>query len=245
MRLLSYNIRYGGTGRAAQLAAVIRAAAPDVVMLQEAVDPDTVARLAVATEMPHWGSHAGRSTGFLSRIPVGYYAWHRPRIAHHAFLELTIGDGSVRVFGLHLKAWFSNWTERRRRMEIAALLAGIREHQDGFHLLAGDFNALAPGELLRAERFPGWIRAMIWLSGRDIARHTIQAMLDAQYTDAWRLLHPDEDGHTFPTWDPHLRLDYIFTPSRYADRVTHCEVVRSVQEAPTASDHFPIMVEVT
>ncbi len=46
LRLLSYNIRYGGAGREAALAAVIRAAAPDLVVLQEATNPQVVERLA-------------------------------------------------------------------------------------------------------------------------------------------------------------------------------------------------------
>jgi exodeoxyribonuclease-3 len=149
----------------------------------------------------------------------------------------------VRLFGLHLSAWFSRWSERRRAREIRALLAGIREHQHGFHLIAGDFNALAPGERLQVARMPAWIRAMIWVSGRDIARDTIQVMLDERYVDAWRQLHPGDPGATFPTWDPHLRLDYVFTPERYGNRLSSCEVLRQPM-AVAASDHFPLMVEV-
>ena len=54
-------------------------------------------------------------------------------------------------------------------------------------MLVGDFNTLAPGELLDVERMPRWIRAMVWLSGRDIQRETIQVMLDASYLDGYRL----------------------------------------------------------
>ena len=39
LRVLSYNIRYGGRGREAQITAVLAAAAPDVVIFQEATDP--------------------------------------------------------------------------------------------------------------------------------------------------------------------------------------------------------------
>ena len=46
MRLLSYNIRMGGTGREAALAKVIQSCEPDVVMLQEAMVPAVVERLA-------------------------------------------------------------------------------------------------------------------------------------------------------------------------------------------------------
>ena len=244
LRLLSYNIRYGGTGHEEALAAVIRAVSPDVVMLQEATDPHVVSSLARDTGLAQWGSQPGYSTGFLSRVAVEHHEWHHPRGSRHAFLELALAGLGVRLFGLHLSAWFSRWSERRRAREIRALLDGIREHQHGFHLIAGDFNALAPGERLQVARMPAWIRAMILLSGGDIARETVQVMLDSGYVDAWRLLHPDDAGSTFPTWDPHIRLDYVFTPSRYTTRLTRCEVIREPAEASTASDHFPVMVEV-
>jgi endonuclease/exonuclease/phosphatase family metal-dependent hydrolase len=244
-RVLSYNIRYGGTRREAALAAVIGAAAPDIVVLQEATDPGVVARLAEAGAFAAWGSRPGYSTGFLSRVPVAHHAWHHPRASRHAFLEVVLEGTDVRVFGLHLSAWFSKWTERRRAREIRALLDGIREHQQGFHVIAGDFNALAPGELLEVARMPRWIRAMVWLSGRDIARDTIQVLLDEGYADAWRTLHPREKGYTFPTWDPHVRLDYVFTPQRYASRLTACEVVQAPElDVRAASDHLPLAVEI-
>jgi endonuclease/exonuclease/phosphatase family metal-dependent hydrolase len=244
-RLLSYNIRYGGTGREPALAAVIGAAKPDVVVLQEATDPRVVERLAEAGAFAAWGSRPGHSTGFLSRVPVAHHAWHHPPSSRHAFLEVALEGTNCRVFGLHLSAWFSKWSERRRAREIRALLAGIRQHQDGFHVIAGDFNALAPGELLEVARMPRWIRAMVWLSGRDIARDTIQVMLDEGYADAWRTLRPGEPGYTLPTWDPHVRLDYVFTPQRYASRLQACEVIREPDpEVRAASDHLPLAVEV-
>jgi exodeoxyribonuclease-3 len=243
LRLLSYNIRYGGVGHEDALSTVIRSAAPDIVVLQEATDPRVVARVAEQTGLPHWGSRPGYSTGFLSRHPVAHHAWHRPRKAHHAFLEIVLGDGMPRIFGLHLVAWFSNWSERRRAAELRALLTGIAEHQHGFHVIAGDFNALAPGERLNVERMPRWIQAMVWLSGRDIARSTIQLMLDSGYVDAWRRLHAVGDGYSFPTWDPHVRLDYLFAPERDAGRLAACEVLREAPSVREASDHFPLLVE--
>jgi endonuclease/exonuclease/phosphatase family metal-dependent hydrolase len=244
-RLLSYNIRYGGIGRESALAAVIAAAKPDVVVLQEATSPHVITKLADLGRFAAWGSRPGYSTGFLSRIPVRHHAWHHPRWSRHAFLEVVLDGMECRVFGLHLSAWFSKWSERRRAREIRALLDGIREHQHGLHLIAGDFNALAPGELLHSGRMPRWIRAMVWLSGRDIERDTIQVMLDEGYTDAWRTLHPGDPGFTFPTWDPHVRLDYVFTPHRYASRLLACEVLQGqVAAVRAASDHLPLVVDV-
>jgi endonuclease/exonuclease/phosphatase family metal-dependent hydrolase len=245
LRLLSYNIKFGGTGREDAIAEMIRCASPDVVLLQEATSPRVVETLAKKVEMPQWGSRPDHSMGFLTKIPVAFHAWHQPGNARHPFLELALEGVDCRIFGLHLVAWFSKWTERRRAREIRALLDGIREHQEGFHLIAGDFNALAPGELLEVRRMPAWIRAMIWLSGRDISRETIQTMLEKGYVDAWRRLHPTGNGFTFPTWDPHVRLDYAFVPERHAARVSVCEVLGAPPElVARASDHMPLLIEV-
>jgi exodeoxyribonuclease-3 len=243
VRILSYNIRYGGAGREPLLARVIEHAAPDVVMLQEASDPRVVATLAASLGMAHHGSRQGFSTGFLSRAPIERYAWHHPRGARHAFLELVLPEDRGRLYGLHLNAWFSKWSERRRVREIRALLASIKEHQHGFHAIAGDFNALAPGAVLDTSPMPRWIQAMVWISGRDIARETIEVMLGAGYADAWRTLHAADEGFTFPTWSPHVRLDYLFTPERYRSRLARCEVLRDAPDAATASDHFPLLIE--
>jgi endonuclease/exonuclease/phosphatase family metal-dependent hydrolase len=239
---MSYNIRYGGVGKEAELAEVIRAVGADVVMLQEATHPDVVAHLADAGGYPFHASRRAYSTGFMSRLPVKSHAWHQPRGARHAFLEVAFEQPELRLFGLHLAAWFSKWSERRRHYEIRALLEGIKEHQQGLHLLLGDFNALAPGDVLVVGKMPRWIRAMVWVSGRDIARDTIQEMLTAQYDDVWRSLNPGDPGYTFPTWDPHVRLDYAFVPSRYAGRVQSFEIVKAPPIVKTASDHHPILV---
>jgi endonuclease/exonuclease/phosphatase family metal-dependent hydrolase len=246
LRLLSYNIKYGGRGRERALTEVILAANPDVVLLQEATDPRVIESLARETALPHWGSRPAYSMGFLTKIPVAHHAWHHPVNARHAFLELSLEGVECRIFGLHLVAWFSKWTERKRARELRALLEGIREHQNGLHVIAGDFNALAPGELLQVQKMPRWIRAMVWLSGRDIARETIQLMLDQGYVDAWRWLHPTGPGFTFPTWDPHVRLDYVFVPKRHAERVAVCEVLFSPETAVReGSDHAPIVADLT
>jgi exodeoxyribonuclease III len=254
VRLLTYNIREGGAGRAEAIAEVIGSANPDVVALQEARDPAVVERIAALASFPFWGSRRAHSTGFLSRVPVVGYDWRHPPRTRHALLEVSFADGFPRLFVLHLRAWFSKWSERARARELHGLLEGIREqlireqHAFAFHVLAGDFNALAPGEHFDPAPMPAWIRAMIWVSGRDIARSTIEMMGTDGYVDAWRTVHPDseqEPGFTFPVWNPHVRLDYVFTPAAYASRVAACEVRRTPPAARTASDHFPLFVELT
>ncbi|HVL69621.1 MAG TPA: endonuclease/exonuclease/phosphatase family protein [Vicinamibacterales bacterium] len=240
LRILSYNIRKGGGGREGSLAAVIRACAPDVVVLQEASSPAVVERLAADTGMAQFGSRAGGSLGFLSRQPVQHFAWYRPRVSRHAFLEIQLAGSEARIFGLHLSAVHAAWTERRRTFELRALLRSIARHQHGFHVLTGDFNTLAPGDVLDIRKLPGRLRALVWLSGGKVRWRTIQIVLDAGYVDAYRETHPGVPGFTFPTWDPHVRLDYLFVPSRYLPHLRSCEIVDAagVREA---SDHFPLL----
>ena len=245
LKLLSYNIRFGGRGREQALADTIVAAAPDLVVFQEAIDPAVIERISEATKFPFWAARRNHSIGFLSRTQVDYHEWHYPAGARHSFLEIVPAGGKTRVFGLHLSARFSKWDERRRTREIRSLLEGIKRHQNGFHVLVGDFNTLAPGEVLELHRLPTWIRALIWISGRKLQRESIQLVLDAGYADGFRL-HSDERGYTFPTWDPHVRLDYVFVPKVFKDRLTRCEVMTEPNDQiRAASDHCPLVAELS
>lgn len=244
MRLLSYNIQRGGTGREAAIAAVIRRCSPDLVILQEATRPDVVDRLGEACDMRTWGAIRGHSLAFLSRVPVSHHAWHHVPWAKRRYLEVSPADSELRVFGVHLAAVHSNLTERRRAYELRSVLRGIAGRQSGLPLIMGDFNTLAPGEKLDIERLPPRLRAIVWMTGRTIRWTTIQLMLDGGYTDAYRIFHKD-DGYTFPTWDPHVRLDYAFLPTESASRVARCEVMRDVEMVRQASDHFPLLTEFT
>jgi len=244
LKLLSYNIRFGGGGREQALAETIVAAAPDVVVFQEAIDPRVIERLAAATKFPYWAARRSHSIGFLSRQEIEYYEWHYPAGARHSFLEIVPAGTEARVFGLHLSARFSRWDERRRWREIRSLLEGIKRHQAGLHVLVGDFNTLAPGEILEMEKLPAWIRALIWISGRKLQRETIQFVLDAGYADGYRTLHADEKGYTFPTWDPHVRLDYVFVPQVFRERLLSCDVMTEPKELiKSATDHCPLIAE--
>jgi endonuclease/exonuclease/phosphatase family metal-dependent hydrolase len=242
LRLLTYNIKRGGVGRTEAIARIIAACAPDIVLLQEATVPRIVEQLAKETGMAEWQSFARQSLAFLARRPVAHAAWHRPRLSRHAFIEVVPAGSELRLFGLHLSAVHAAWTERRRAIELRSLLRAIAAHKTGLHVLAGDFNTLAPGELLDPRRLPYRLRPFLWLSGGRVKWRTIQMVLDAGYADAYRLRHFQEIGHTFPTWAPHLRLDYVFVPAAFSDRVVACDVVRAAEGA-AASDHYPVVAD--
>jgi len=244
-KLLSYNVRYGGTGRESQLAAVIKDADPDLVVLQEATNPRVVERLSEETGLEIRAAHEGRSIAYLSRVPVKRHEWHRPRGSRRHFMEIELEGSNLVVFGIHLSAVHSFWTERRRMRELRSLLAWIEARHAGFHVMVGDFNTLAPGELLDAQKLPPRLRALVWLSGGRVRYQTIQILLAAGYTDAFRRIHPEELGYTFPTWDPHVRLDFVFTPKPHEGRVSNCRVLTDNPLVKEASDHFPLLAHLT
>jgi len=241
-RLMTYNIRHGGRGREAAIAAVISACAPDLVLLQEATDPRSVERIAQGAGMADWRAYAGQSLGFISRRPVDFAEWTRPRVSRHAFIEVVPAGAAVRVFGVHLAAVHAAWTERRRVFELRALLRSVARHQHGFHVLSGDFNTLAPGEHLDVRSLPLRLRSLVWMSGGRIRWRTVQTVLDAGYVDGFRMKHADAAGLTLPTPNPHIRIDYVFVPAQFSRRVAACDVVAHPQAA-AASDHYPVVAD--
>ncbi len=243
IRLLTYNIREGGAGRERLIEAIVGRCAPDLVILQEAVTPAVVERIAKNLRYPHWASRAGTSVAFLSRVPIESCGWHHPWFGRRAFLELRLAGAyqELHVYGVHLSAIHSNWTEARRVREIRALLARLRETRDAFQVVTGDFNTLAPGESLPVHRLPPRLRALMWLGGGQIRWRTIRAMLEAGYKDGFRQSHETAPGHTFPSWDPHIRLDYVFVSTTYVDRIAACDVITGDPMLPQASDHLPVL----
>ncbi len=242
LRLLSYNIRYGGVGREREIAATISGVDPDIVLFQEAQDPRVIERVAAATGHPHWGARPGFTAGFMSRVAIESAEWHRPPPCRRAFLEVVPAEGRVRFFDVHLSATHSAWMERQRTRELHALLATVAK-QEGFHVLAGDFNSLPPGTRIDWSRVPRHVQILGWLGGRAIQWRTVQALLDSHYRDGFRALHADLAGDTFPARDPHLRLDYVFVPEDAIERLQRCEVIDG-ETARRASDHLPLLAEI-
>ena len=239
---MSYNIRFGGRGREERIADVINSAQADIAILQEATDDRVVARLAHLTDLPHYGAKPRHSCSFLSRTPVKDHRWHYDRRLQRAVLEVE--TESVRIFGIHLRATHSNFTERGRMSEVRAMLDVLKDYENDFHVLTGDFNTLAPGELLNMEKLPTRYKILAFLLGGKIVFRAIKLMLDAGYIDGYRKFHSDP-GFTFPAWDPHVRLDYLFTPAQFSDRLKSCYVMTDIADPAKATDHLPLITDIS
>ncbi len=246
---MTYNILNGGEGREAAIIDVIREAAPDVVVLQEVMGPAVLERIATTLAMTHrlaQGPDHGRKVGLLSRLPILSARIHRPWGTWRSWLEVSIQlpDGQMlTIYGLHLVAFHPWFCELWRRWELRNLLQHIRQVAPGPHLLAGDFNAIAPGDRARFDAAPLWVKAQLWFQAGRVLRRALKLPLDAGYVDCFRTLHPHKDGFTLPASDPAVRLDYVFANSCLSDRLRACQVVTQPDAVKTASDHLPVLAE--
>ncbi len=231
LRVLSYNVHHGegvdGRLDLERIAAVIRAANPDLAALQE-VDQraqrtggiDQPAEYIRLTGMHGWFGAAmpfqGGAYGqvLLSRWPMRTCQIVRlpgspgvePRIAVTALVDAP-RLGRIRWVGLHLDAG----REDGDRWEQAGTL--IRElGRDGIPtLMAGDFNARPDSRVMQHLLDPstGWL---------DTA-------------GAWA-------APTSPAESPRSRIDYVLASPRTAWETVQSEVISEA----AASDHRPLLV---
>lgn len=81
-------------------------------------------------------------------------------------------------------------------------------------------------------------------------RDRFEAILDTGFADAFRDLHPGEQGFTW--WDYRaghfhrrlgLRLDYALLSREVRSRLQSCGIDRGFRKGPKPSDHAPLLVE--
>lgn len=241
LRIVSYNIRFGGGRRLERIAEAIRAIDPDVVVLQEATNPVAVDRLAALSGLAHPVCRSGHSVAALSRWPVRH-AWHDPPRAR-SFLEFEAPESDLRFFGLHFPSGLSRRGENARLQHVHALLAVAGPRADARTILIGDLNSVGPGDEPLVARMPFWLRLLLRFDG-GIRTEALERLAVAGWADAFRRLHPDEPGFTLPATHPRVRLDYALVPDPVLPRIRRCEPVPNDPRTPPGSDHLPLLVEI-
>jgi len=254
MRLMSYNILDGGTGRADPLAEIVLAQRSDIIVLVETQDPAVVERIARRTEMDFIRAGDERhSATILSRWPIEETVDHgaqRSEISK-ALLEATVRapDGTEWVIGaVHLHAGAFEADEQVREKELDAVLDAFarrrREHRP--HILAGDFNANAPYQRIDPSKCKPKTRQAWQENGGDVPRRVVQRLLDSGYVDTLRAVDEQRAAAdvSFTTLHPGQRVDYVLcfgiAPRRIRDAwIEHDRL------AKYASDHYPVGVEIS
>lgn len=250
LRCMTYNILDGGRGRQAKVLAVLEAAQADVVVMQEVAEADLVMRAAESLGYAAFVAEANQprhKIALLSRLPIAHCATFHPFPLRRTLLDarLALPSGAtLHVFGVHLVApSHMGLFERWRRAELTAILRRAGASCDGPSLIAGDFNAIAPGDRVDLAPLPGWLRAAIGLQGGRAATGAIAQMRAAGWRDAFREMNARAAGYTLPAKCPNARLDYIFANPAVCARLTACRVMTAPEVVRTASDHLPLIAE--
>ncbi len=160
-RILSYNILVGGKRRVDQLTKIISSAQPDIVGLVEANNPRIVEEIAQRLGMQYRMSGSctqanNWQNALLSRLPIiETHAHNHSDILTKPILEACIEEEDGRkltIFIAHLTTAFYQFRggDGQRQLEVQKILRIMASKRGTPHLLMGDFNAIAPGDRLKA-----------------------------------------------------------------------------------------------
>jgi exodeoxyribonuclease III len=235
----------------------LAAAKPDVVLLQEIKCQDAAFPREPVEELGYnvatHGQKSYNGVAILSRRPLEDVARGLSGDAgdeQARYLEATV-DG-LRVASIYLPngnpigtdkyAYKLAWLARLR-----AHAAGLLE-QDEAVVLGGDYNVIP--EPIDCHDPKAWLGDALF---QPESRRAFRALLHLGFTEAYRALHPDERGaYTF--WDYQggafqldhgIRIDHLLLSPLAADRLTACTIDKEPRRRPKASDHTPVVVELT
>lgn len=255
LRIATFNVN-GIKPRLAHLLQWLQREAPDIACLQElkctdAAFPEQAIRDAgygvLYTGQPSWNGVAILARGqdpLLARRglpgdPADKQARYMEAVAHGVIVGcLYLPNGNPRPgpkFDYKL-SWFE------RLLQHAATL-----HATGHPVvLAGDFNVV-PTDELDIYNPKSWKRdALLQPEPRDAWFR----LLELGWTDALRVMHPEERIYTFwdyfrQHWerDAGLRIDHLLLSPALAPRLKAAGVDRWVRDLEKPSDHAPTWIE--
>ena len=247
MRVLTYNLEFGGRKQLEAITTVLQQANADVVGLTEADDEGVVTTLAERLQVHHlWARGSGdRHIALLSRYPIGDWHIYNRSPLTQAVLQAKIDapGGSFTVFTIHFLPYLLLPFELHRWRAVGALLRLIRQEEPGPHLILGDLNAIGSGDRVLQHLNPARMRRVMAWQLFIVFRLAIPRLCRAGYTDCFRRLHPREDGFTWHTGLRTTRYDYILADKVFAAALQSCRVVDDVEGVHLASDHYPVLAE--
>ena len=223
VRVVVYNVR-GFRDGLENVVRVVRHFEPDLVLLNETGSRRSLRRFGKALGMEvardPWSPFRRRiKSAVLVRQP-----WRIVEHRLHRFADVRKAMYPRGTLIAHIgRAGRRLWVHAihlglhpLERLHSAQELADLARGLDGPVLIGGDCNEMPDG------------RAMTFLGER--------------FWDAW-LLGGDAAGETFPAADPTARIDYLFVSEEL--KVERVLVPSVMPEARTASDHLPVVAELT
>lgn len=248
LHVMTYNILDGGVNREVYILKVIQRAQPDVVILQEVFGENLLKLLSSSLGMNYFIGEGNkeRKVALLSKLPVlSFQSYHPIFPIWRNFIDAEIEyepNKTLRIIGVHPMANLSIVFEVWRTWEANHIVHHVRSYQNTLCLIAGDLNAIAPGETVKTKTMPRWLKWILYLQGNRVYHFSIAKLLSVGFTDCFRALNSDE-GFTLPPPSPNSRLDYVFVNATMKAYLKKCWVVREPDIVNLASDHYPVMAK--
>jgi exodeoxyribonuclease-3 len=249
-RLLTYNIRKGGTGREALLRETIAAIRPDIAVLTEVGSVASFNAIADAIgEHRLVGSSplGRRRTAIVSRFPFVEVVRHGPPFARRRYVDVVVRphDGpALNVHGVRLMSPVMWPAELWRRRQVRQMLRHIRERAWLPQIVAGDFNTIARNDPVSKSSAPLAMKLQWWLQAGVVPRLALRPLMQAGYVDAFRTCNATDPGFTTPASRPCGRLDYIFASTDLQDSLRAAAVATTNGDRRQPSDHLPVWVDI-
>jgi exodeoxyribonuclease-3 len=251
MRLMTYNILDGGQDRLPVLLEVVRAAAPDVLALQECrgfEDAQLLRHCEAALGMRALlaASDSGDHVALFARDAV----WRDEQTLRDGFARaaaiatLELRGETLAVAAVHLDPYDAN----TRIAEVQRVLAALPRDRPA--AVMGDLNAISPHDVtrMRPDLWPQRYRARHCLSSGAIDTRAIAELEAAGFIDLATRAH-EPPSFTRPTQlyagrdAPSLRLDYLFTTPELERRLAGVLAIDDAR-AQRASDHLPVVADI-
>lgn len=230
---------------------------PDVLLLQELkCETEAFPHLeieALGYRAAIAGQKAYNGVAVLSRLPCAVIRDRLPgddADTQARYLEVRIGD--LTLASVYLPngnpvdsekfSYKLRWLER-----LEAHVRNLLASEQPF-ILGGDFNIIPTDHDVYDPA--GWTNDALY---RPESRAAWQRLLHLGLTDAFRALHPDKK-HAYTFWDYQqgawqqdhgLRIDHFLLSPEAADRLLECHIDRTPRGWDKASDHTPIIVQMS
>lgn len=258
MKIASFNIN-GIKARFTLLCQWLQETHPDIVLLQEIKSPDENFPREEFNDMGYnvetHGQKSFNGVAILSRLPmedVTRTLPNNPQDTQARWIEASIiaEKTSLRVASLYLPNgnpvpgekydYKCEWMARFEQ-QTKTLLA--REEPI---VLGGDYNIIPQDH--DAENPQMWKNDAL---GIPKSRAAFRNILSQGYSDALRLIHPQEAHYTFwdfqrGAWERNdgIRIDHFLISPECADLLMDCYTQPEMRARQKPSDHVPIWIEI-
>lgn len=229
---------------------------PDVVLLQEiktAFDLFPFFELSsIGYNAKVLGQKSYNGVAILSRHKMNVVTEGLPDFtdenARYLEVDLTIKDQKYRVASVYLPNGNPPYNDPDNTEKYEYKLAFMKAfyeraaqllEEEKNVVLGGDFNVIfTPSDVYAPETFAN--NALF----KKSVRQRLAAMLYLGYYDAFRTLHPSENGYTFWDYagnafalDLGMRIDYLLVSPAMADKLSSCQVDKTLRQTERPSDH--------